>query len=70
MEDGLVLADNEKAKNLAKDVLILVVVEDGLVLHYCGYVLNRSNVLILVVVEDGLVPMVAPLMLFLAKIKS
>ena len=32
MEDGLVLADNEKAKNLAKDVLILVVMEDGLVL--------------------------------------
>ena len=56
MEDGLVLADNEKAKNLAKDVLILVVMEDGLVppiFRVQGDILTK--VLILIVVEDGLV---------------
>ena len=39
-----------------KEVLILVVVEDGLVLNDdTTEMLNRAKVLILVVVEDGLV---------------
>ena len=37
-------------------VLILIVVEDGLVLHQSHSTYNYHKVLILIVVEDGLVP--------------
>ena len=57
MEDGLVPAkDLQYAECSIDAVLILVVVEDGLVLHdNLRYMKRDKSVLILVVVEDGLV---------------
>ena len=56
MEDGLVRFDPTNVEFWDAEVLILVVVEDGLVLVIKNYkVMNPVVVLILVVVEDGLV---------------
>ena len=53
----MVSYDGETAYNWAPgEVLILIVVEDGLVPAQIEAALNKSVVLILIVVEDGLVP--------------
>ena len=55
MEDGLVLVSMQANQLDEMDVLILVVVEDGLVPGLKFIFTDDTSVLILVVVEDGLV---------------